>query len=305
MRLLRTLLAGEVIVTFRMNRIGGISMPKICLSTYCLFLGMSFREAMLFAVKHGFEGIELWCDIFDAWPASLTKDDRSFIRDLCGENRLPLSLHSPSIGNNIASHNPGQRRESIDQLKETILLAEEVGGRIVTVHPGRVTYFRLLSGVNASRYSLKAMKGQAYQFLSDGLRDCGLFAQEKGIILCVENMGHLANDVIHTVEELRQLIDEAALPSLKVTLDVSHANISGGISESIQTLKPHVRHIHVSDNFGRESTHFELGKGNIELSPAAAYLKAFDGMIVLEVLGLGDLKGAVFRSRKYLENVLS
>ena len=30
----------------------------------------------------------------------------------------------------------------------------------------------------------------------------------------------------------------------------------------------------------------------------------FDGMIILEVLGLGDLKGAVFRSRKYLENVL-
>ena len=100
-------------------------MPKICLSTYCLFLGMTFREAILFAVKHGFEGIGLWCDIYDAWPSSLTKEDRSFIRDVCGENGIPLSLHSPSIGNNIASHNPGQRRESIDQLKETILLAED------------------------------------------------------------------------------------------------------------------------------------------------------------------------------------
>lgn len=279
-------------------------MPKICLSTYCLFLGMSFREAILFAVEHGFEGIELWCDIYDAWPASLTKDDRSNIRDLCEKNTLPLSLHSPSIGNNIASHNPGQRRESIDQLKETILLAEEVGGRIVTVHPGRVTYFRLLSDEGVSRYSLEAMKEEAYQLLSDGLRDCALFAQQRGIILCVENMGHLANDTIHTVGELRQLIDKVALPSLKVTLDVSHANISGGISESIQSLTPHIRHIHVSDNFGRESSHLELGKGNIDLSPAADYLKAFDGMIVLEVLGLGDLEGAVFRSRKYLENVL-
>jgi sugar phosphate isomerase/epimerase len=280
-------------------------MPRISLSTYCLFLGMGFRESTLFAVKHGFEGIELWCDIYDAWPSSLTKDDRSFIRGLCEENRLPLSLHSPSIGNNIASHNPGQRRESIDQLKETILLAEEVGGRVVTVHPGRVTYFRLLSDENVSRYSLEAMKAEAYQFLSDGLRDCALFAQERGVILCVENMGHLANDAIHTVEELRQLIDEVALPSLKVTLDVSHANISGGISDSIQTLNPHIRHLHVSDNFGRESSHFELGKGNIDLSPAAGYLRAFDGMIVLEVLGLGDLEGAVLRSREYLENVMS
>ena len=294
----------EGIFTFRMNR-GGISVPKICLSTYCLFLGMSFREAILFAVKHKFEGIELLCEIYDAWPASLTKDDRSFIRDISGENRLSLSLHSPSIGNNIASHNPGQRRESIAQLKETILLAEEVGGGVVTVHPGRVAFFRLLSDQNDSPYSLKAMKGEAYQFLLDGLRECALFAQERGVILCVENMGHLPNDAIHTVGELRKLVDEVANPSLEVTLDLSHAHIEGGIFRAIQTLKPHIRHIHVSDNFGRESSHLELGKGHIDLSPAVEFLKAFDGMIVLEVIDPGDVEGPVLRSRKYLENILS
>ncbi|MFB0506011.1 MAG: TIM barrel protein, partial [Thermodesulfobacteriota bacterium] len=130
-------------------------MPKICLSTYCLFLGMSFREAILFAVKHNFEGIELLCEIYDAWPASLTKEDRIFIRDVCEENRLPLSLHCPSIGNNISSHNPGQRGESMAQLKETIALAEEIEAHIVTVHPGRVNFFRLLSEDDASPYSLK------------------------------------------------------------------------------------------------------------------------------------------------------
>jgi sugar phosphate isomerase/epimerase len=234
--------------------------PKICLSTYCLFLGMSFREAILFAVKHGFEGIELLCEIYDAWPAHLTKEDRAFIKDVCGENRLPLSLHSPSIGNNIASHNPGQKRESIHQLKETIALAEELGGKVVTVHPGRVNFFRLLSEDDASAYSLKAMKGEAYQFLLDGLRECAHFAQERGVILCVENMGHLHNDTIRTVEQLRQVIEEVGHPSLKVTLD---------------------------------------------LSPAVSFLKAFDEMIVLEVIDPADAKGPVLRSREYLENILS
>jgi sugar phosphate isomerase/epimerase len=266
---------------------------------------MSFREAILFAVKHGFEGIELLCEIYDAWPASLTKEDRAFIKDVCGENRLPLSLHSPSIGNNIASHNPGQRRESIHQLKETIALAGELGGKAVTVHPGRVAFFRLLSDQSDSPYSLKAMKGEAYRFLLDGLRECAHFAQERSVILCVENMGHLHTDTIHTVEELRQLIDEVAHPSLGVTLDLSHAHIEGGISEAIHTLKPHIRHIHVSDNFGRESSHFELGKGNIELRPAVDFLKGFDGMIVLEVIDPGDAEGPVLRSREYLENILS
>jgi len=278
--------------------------PKICLSTYCLFLGMSFREAILFAVKHGFEGIELLCEIYDAWPAHLTKEDRAFIKDVCGENRLPLSLHSPSIGNNIASHNPGQKRESIHQLKETIALAEELGGKVVTVHPGRVNFFRLLSEDDASAYSLKAMKGEAYRFLLDGLRECAHFAEERGVILCVENMGHLHNDTIHTVEELRQLIEEVGHPSLKVTLDLSHAHIEGGISNSIETLHPHIRHIHVSDNFGRESSHLELGKGNIDLRPAVSFLKAFDEMIVLEVIDPVDAEGPVLRSREYLENIL-
>ena len=280
-------------------------MPKICLSTYCLFLGMSFREAILFAVKQGFEGIELLCEIYDAWPASLTRDDRAFIRDICEEYRLPLSLHCPSIGNNISSHNPGQRRESIHQLKETIARAEELGGHIVTVHPGRVTFFRLLSDNDVSPFSLQAMKEEAYQFLLDALRECAHFAQERNVILCVENMGHLPNDTIHTVEELRQLIDEVEHPSLGITLDLSHSNISGGISNSIQTLTPHIRHIHVSDNFGRESGHLELGKGNIELRPAVDFLKAFDGMIVLEVIDPGDAEGPVLRSREYLESILS
>jgi sugar phosphate isomerase/epimerase len=266
---------------------------------------MSFREAILFAVRNNFEGMELLCEIYDAWPGSLTKDDRSFIRDICAKNRFPLSLHCPSIGNNIASHNPGQRRESIHQLKETIVLAEELGGQIVTVHPGRVAFFRLLSDDNASPYSLKAMKGEAYQFLLDGLGECALFAQERGVVLCVENMGHLPNDTIHTVEELRQLVDGVAHPSLKVTLDLSHANISGGISNSIQILQPHIRHIHMSDNFGRESSHFELGTGNIDLTPAVDYLRKFDGMIVLEVINPGDLEGAVLRSRKYLERLIT
>ena len=279
-------------------------MPKICLSTYCLFLGMSFREAILFAVKHGFEGIELLCEIYDAWPTHLTEEDGIFIRDVCEENRLPLSLHSPSIGNNIASHNPGQKRESIHQLKETIALAEELGGKVVTVHPGRVNFFRLLSEDDASAYSLKAMKGEAYRFLLDGLRECAHFAEERGVILCVENMGHLHNDTIHTVEELRQLIEEVGHPSLKVTLDLSHAHIEGGISNSIETLHPHIRHIHVSDNFGRESSHLELGKGNIDLRPAVSFLKAFDEMIVLEVIDPVDAEGPVLRSREYLENIL-
>jgi sugar phosphate isomerase/epimerase len=279
--------------------------PKICLSTYCLFLEMSFREAILFAVKHGFEGIELLCEIYDAWPTHLTEEDRIFIRDICEENRLPLSLHSPSIGNNIASHNPGQRRESIRQLKETIALAGELGGQVVTVHPGRVAFFRLLSDQSDSPYSLKVMKGEAYRFLLDGLRECASLAQERGVVLCVENMGHLANDAIHTVEELRKLIDEVAHPSVKVTLDLSHAHIEGRISHSIETLQPHIRHVHVSDNFGRESSHFELGKGNIDLRPAVSFLKAFDGMIVLEVIDPEDAKGPVLRSREYLENILS
>ena len=280
-------------------------MPKICLSTYCLFLEMSFREVILFAVKQGFDGIELLCEIYDAWPASLTREDRAFIKEICGGNRLPLSLHSPSVGNNISSHNSGQRRESIHQLKETIALAGELGGEVVTVHPGRVAFFRLLSDQSDSPYSLKVMKGEAYRFLLDGLRECALFAKERGVVLCVENMGHLANDAIHTVEELRKLIDEVTHPSLKVTLDLSHANIEGGISNSIETLHPHIRHIHVSDNFGRESSHLELGKGSIDLGPAVDFLRDFGGMIVLEVIDPGDAEGPILRSREYLESILS
>ena len=43
----------------------------------------------------------------------------------------------------------------------------------------------------------------------------------------------------------------------------------------------------------------------MDLGPIAQYLKDFDGMLVMEIIGDGDLEGAVLRSRGYLEAVLA
>jgi len=55
---------------------------------------------------------------------------------------LPLSLHAASYDVNITSANPGIRMESLQQVRESLLVAADLGADPVVAHAGRLSSSR-------------------------------------------------------------------------------------------------------------------------------------------------------------------
>ena len=111
-------------------------MPTIGLSTYSLFLKMGYQKALEFAVDNRFKGVEIWSNVFDFTPGSVSDKEIEFIRGVAEDNELMLAVHFCS-GNDLATLNNGHLKESRRQLRETIRICSRIGGSVVIVHPGQ------------------------------------------------------------------------------------------------------------------------------------------------------------------------
>ena len=86
------------------------------------------------------------------------------------------------------------------------------------------------------------------------------------------------------VSTLKMMMDE--VPGLALHLDFGHTNFGkDNYSVFCKKLGHSIRHVHFSDNRGREDNHMPLGVGSINWKNAVKSLKAidYDGPITLEV----------------------
>jgi len=261
---------------------------------------------MQFAVEHGFQGIEIWSNVFDFWPRTVTVKESETIKALARENHLSLAVHFCS-GNNLADINKGHLEESLRQLKETIRLCHEIGGKVVVVHPGMVPHMPLHDMnplTQYPRFQLPNLKKDALACFKESLSDAAHYAERSDVMIGLENFGHVRNCIQSTFEDLAEWIDEIGSLSLRITLDTGHANLESGVEKAIQIFGSRIVHVHLDDNDGKSSVHGELGSGTIDWKAISPFLKSFNGMLCLELLGFNDLEGAVLRSKAFLEDLL-
>jgi sugar phosphate isomerase/epimerase len=281
-------------------------MPKLGLSTYSLFLKKNYQQAMQFAVEHGFQGIEIWSNVFDFWPGAVNGREIEAIREVARTNYISLAMHFCG-GNNLADINLGHLRESMEQLKETIRLCHKMGAKILVIHPGIAPH---LSAHDKGSFALYpqfspiALKRSATKHFKKSLAEAAVFAERHDVVLGLENFSHVKDCIQSTFDELVEWVDEISNPALQITLDIGHANLEGGVERAIEIFGSRIKHVHLNDNNGTSSDHGELGTGNIDWRANAAFLKSFDGMLSLEVLGFDDIEGIVLRSKSFLEKLL-
>jgi sugar phosphate isomerase/epimerase len=72
------------------------------------------------------------------WPRAFGKEARGELHDKLRAFAF-VTVHSPNLGVNIASINPGIREESVRQYLEIMELAVDIGAEIVTWHCGKPT----------------------------------------------------------------------------------------------------------------------------------------------------------------------
>lgn len=281
-------------------------MPKISLSTWSFFLKMNSKRAIDFAVRSGFEGIEIWCNTFDFWPRTVTSKEIEAIRSAAKDHHLSLAAHFCMAGNNLADLNVGHLNESMNQLKETIRLCRRIGGEMVVVHPGTCPDLVTHSGNSLNpKYTLAALKQAALEQFKKSLHEASRFAQSHDVAIGLENSSHVKNCIYSTIDDLMEWVDEINSPSLGITLDIGHAHLEGGVTKVINRLGSRIKSVHLYDVNGTDNDQRELGTGIIDWEPIRPFLRAFQGMLTLEVIVRENLEGAVLRSKAFLDRLLT
>ena len=186
---------------------------------------------------------------------------------------LKYSIHAPFMDVNIASLQDQSRLNSIDQIKSSIDLANEINAEAVVVHPGVTSFL-----------PNKYFKKEVYEFANESIKEIGDYAKDLGVLATIENMPNFESMIYH---DLNQLLVEN---EMHMTLDIGHANHVGYAPDEM--IFDSIKHVHVHDNLGDDDSHLPLGEGSIDLKYIINTLesKNYDGIYILEVNDYDSIK---------------
>jgi sugar phosphate isomerase/epimerase len=200
-----------------------------------------------------------------------------------------LGLSAPQahayLNAEVAEPDAQKRERDINRLLRHIDIAARLGVRCVVIHPGGEH-----CTVRTERECIQKLNIEAFRRLGD-------FAGERGVRIGLEN---LTQPGATTPAELIDLLKRIDRPTIGITLDTSHVNMSAlNVAQVVRDCGPHLVATHISDNNGSGDQHLTPGGGTIDWP---AVMEAFrdihyQGLFNLEipgerhaVLGLRQLK---------------
>lgn len=230
----------------------------------------------------GFHYVELMTAPPHVWPSEFTKEKRKHLRTEMGRLGLELVAINPTfLDINLASPNPGIRKESVKQILEQITLAHDLGAQIIVVIAGK-------------RHPLIAPSVEDVwkRFAREGVLRCVEHAEKKKVIFGLENGPSL---FIDTAERLLFVLNEVKSHWIKVVFDVANTSLVEPILPAFDRIKDHVVHVHLSDTDGVKWTHSPVGQGTIGFSGIATKLREMDfsGVSILETTHREDPDGGI------------
>ncbi len=189
---------------------------------------------------------------------------------------LKYSVHSPFMDVNIASVQEKSRANSIDQIKASIDLANEIDAEAVVVHPGFAPFL-------ANKYFLD----RVYEYSNESIRELGEYGEDLGVLTTIENMPTFDGMLYYDMNDLNDLLVSL---DMSMTLDIGHANHAGYAPDEM--IFDSIKHIHAHDNFGDEDAHLAFGEGSIDLKYIINKLeeKNYDGIYIIEVNDTDSIK---------------
>jgi N-acetylneuraminate synthase len=230
-------------------------------------------EALEFALFYG--------DMDGSWVKSVEFDG-------------PIVLHMPekfADGSlvDLASPEAGKRSAAVDILKRTIDLARAMLAESVVCHPG---------GIRATPEFVDPGP------LLDSMRE--LIAYNRGTTqLLLENMPDIywykgvphSSCLFKRKDEIVAILDEL---NIGLCMDLCHAKLyCNAMGEDyplyVKSLKPYIRHVHVSDARGSSMEGVQIGEGEIDFASLAEALADVEAAAVPEILDGHKDCGAGFR----------
>lgn len=238
----------------------------------------NYGLARIFALANnsGFEGVEVMVDY--RWDTRQV----AYLQELSATYLLPiLSLHAPFLAHSYQIY--GWKDDPVEQLKNTVELAEALGAPVVVAHPPHSWQFRKIGGRLGVSFRLPALRLRPYgRWLKEELAE---FQKTTPVIVALENMPmHYLGPLPLKMYQLMDVEDLAQFAHL--TFDTTHWGTWNGsvdIMEMYRRFSDKIAHVHLSDYDGRE--HRLPGTGRLPLDRFLQSLAAdrFAGAVSVEV----------------------
>ena len=200
----------------------------------------------------------------------------------------------PPAGLHFTTPDAAVRRKSVDYLLQLIDFCADLEGEV------------LVFGSPQQRSTSGISTDQAKRYFADGLAKVAGHASRRGVRVLVEHLDRKQSDVINTLAEAKQLVDEVSNPAIQMMFDFHNT------ADETQPLETLVRqyidvicHVHVQEMDGRY-----LGTGNSNQVFVSAFqaLKDLDygNWVSLEVFDFAPGAGTIaVESMKVLKKIES
>ncbi len=255
-------------------------MPKMGMAGAAVML-LPMQEAIYTAIELGYEAFELYGEFPQCLCDEVSAEQRRQARQTIEDADLAVSVHAPFTSLNIATLNPGVRRESVRQITAAIDLCADIGGECVTLHNGDYIL------PPNFREKIPEVAQIQWDYNIESLKAIAAKAHERGIALCLENIGFESNSIDRSANDLLTIREAIGSPALHFCIDIGHARLNNELDAVISKLGPMTRQVHFTDNFGQSDEHLVIGTGNFDYSPCMEFIKRFDGSVILEVVKVG------------------
>ena len=234
---------------------------KLGFSLLSLFM-KDVNEMLDIAVENGFDSVELLAE-GPYRPDEMLGNKE--ITEVFHSYDLDIYMHAVNVDINLASLNPGIRKESVKQTKDCLDLADEIGA----------IYLR----------------DMALEFLTETTHELVAYAEDKEAKISIENMPERFSYLGNRAYELENLTNETGC---NITIDLGHVNTCED-QESFFKI-PNILYNHINDNDGIKDKHQAIGDGTLDLN-LLKYVK--NGIIELNNFD------NVMKSKKVIEDLLS
>jgi sugar phosphate isomerase/epimerase len=225
----------------------------------------------------GYTGIEIAPFTLAEKPSEVTAAARKeYARIMQDEGLTFVGLHwlmmSPP-GLHVTSPDAEVRRRGWEHIRDLIDLCADLdpgGGNGVMVF-GSPKQRGTTGGLS---------RAEATRHMADGLASVAPQAAERGVTVLLEALPLNQCDVVQTLKEAVQIVEEIDSPSIQTMFDVHNAiDESDPHAELIERNFAHIRHVHVNELDGRH-----CGAGDYDFRPILEALNrlSYNGWISLE-----------------------
>lgn len=259
-----------------------------------LYLNLDLNQIVEKLAEYGYASLEIVADVPQKWSEDFDKKEQQKLAETLQSFGLQSSIHAPIWDINIASHITSFRNISLDQIKWSMDLAQNLGSKLIVLHPGHMPPFLFVA----------PLREKCKTNFINSLQNLLNYSLETGVPVGLENIP-LNLSFCHKLEHLIEYANH--FENLKVTLDIAHAYMiekflqliepqkvsslpEERIAEAIIKLGKRIINIHLHDNDGSFDQHKIPGEGTINFKPIMKVLREinYNGLITLETYGAKD-----------------